>query len=90
MYNHNVTLTKIPNQAHEYVLGSSSALEWLIEKYRVKPDSPSGIAKDPNDWAQENDDRRYLVNLIKRVTTISVETQRILERLPRLALETRP
>lgn len=90
VYNHNVTLTGIPDEAHEYVLGSRSALEWLIDRYQVKTDKFSGIENDPNDWARENDDRRYLVNLIKRVTTVSVETQRILEELPRLTFEARP
>ncbi len=90
VYNHNVTLTGIPDEAHEYVLGSRSALEWLIDRYQVKTDKSSGIENDPNDWARENDDRRYLVNLIKRVTTVSVETQRILEELPRLTFEARP
>ncbi|WP_218221866.1 type ISP restriction/modification enzyme [Nesterenkonia sp. Act20] len=87
VYNQNVALSGIPEQAHGYVLGSRSALEWLIDRYQVKTDKASGIVNDPNDWAEEHGDPRYVVDLIKRVTTVSVETQRILQGLPELPLE---
>ncbi|WP_223286229.1 type ISP restriction/modification enzyme [Kocuria atrinae] len=77
VYNGNVTLSGIPDEAHEYMLGSRSALEWIMDRYQVKTDKASGIVNDPNDWAAEHEDPRYIVDLIKRVTTVSVETARI-------------
>lgn len=86
VYNANVTLRGIPDEAHEYMLGARSGLDWIIDRYRVKTDKASGIVNDPNDWAAEHEDPRYIVNLIKRVTTVSVETMGIVAGLPELEL----
>ena len=82
----NLTLRGIPDEAHEYMLGARSGLDWIIDRYRVKTDKASGIVNDPNDWAAEHEDPRYIVNLIKRVTTVSVETMGIVAGLPELEL----
>ena len=39
-----------------------------------KTDKASGIVNDPNDWCDEHDDPTYIVELIKKVTTVSVRT----------------
>ncbi|TFD11327.1 DEAD/DEAH box helicase [Cryobacterium sp. TMT1-21] len=83
-YNDEITLTGIPAAAHEYLLGSRSAIEWIIERYKVKPDKDSGIVNDPNDWAAEHDDPEYILNLLKRIVTVSVETVAIVKALPSL------
>ena len=82
VYNGNVTLSGIPEAAHEYMLGSRSGLEWLLDRYRVKTDKASGIVNDPNDWALEHENPRYIVDLVKRVTTLSVRTMEIVKGLP--------
>ena len=86
VYNTNVTLGDIPAAAHRYMLGSRSALEWLIDRYQVKTDKASGIVNDPNDWCREHNDPRYIVDLIKRVTRVSVETMAIVDALPKLPI----
>ena len=48
----------------------------------MKTDKASGIVNDPNDWALEHDDPRYIVDLVKRVTTVSVRTMEIVKGLP--------
>ena len=74
----------IPDEAHEYLVGPRSALEWLLDRYRVTTDKGSGIVNDPNDWGLEIGDPRYIVDLVKRVTTVSVETMAIVRALPPL------
>ena len=69
------------------MLGSRSALDWIIDRYQIKTDKASGIANDPNDWALEHDDPRYIVDLIKRITTVSVETMTIIKAFPKLELD---
>ncbi len=86
VYNAHVTLGDIPAAAHRYMLGSRSALEWLIDRYQVKTDKASGIVNDPNDWCREHDQPRYIVDLIKRVTRVSVDTMAIVDALPELPL----
>ena len=86
VYNEWLTLAGIPDEAHDYVVGPRSALEWLIDRYRVKTDKPSGIVNDVNDWGLELDppNPRYIVDLVKRIVTVSLETMQIVHGLPEL------
>ena len=85
--NAHITLSGIPQQAHEYRLGSRSALDWLIDRYQVKTDSKSGITNDPNDWATEHGQPRYIIDLVKRMTAVSVRTVEIVNGLPYLRFD---
>ncbi len=85
-YNDQITLSGIPPEAHEYLLGSRSAVEWILERYQVKTDTASGIVNDPNDWGDEHDDPEYILNLLKRIVTVSVETVEIVKNLPPLRI----
>ena len=80
VYNDFLTLDRIPAKAFEYQLGNRSALEWVIDQYCVKTDRRSGIVNDPN----REDDPQYIVKLIKKVLTVSLETVEIVEGLPGL------
>lgn len=73
-----LTLAGIPPQAHEYRLGNRSALEWVVDRYRVKEDWRTGITWNPND----HDNPRYIVDLIGKVTAVSVQTVEIINGLP--------
>lgn len=81
IYNPKVTIAGIPEDAERYMLGSRSALAWIIDRYQVKTDKASGIVNDPNDWCDEHDDPRYIVDLIAKVTTVAVETMKIVDEL---------
>lgn len=81
VYNGKVTIAGIPEDAERYMLGSRSALAWIIDRYQVKTDKASGIVNDPNDWCDEHDDPTYIVDLIKRIATVSVETMKIVDGL---------
>ena len=81
IYNKQVTISGIPAEADEYMLGSRSAIAWLIDRYQVKKDKASGIINDPNDWADEMGNPRYIVDLIGRVTRVAMETVRIVDSL---------
>lgn len=86
VYNPRVTISGIPEEAHGYMLGSRSGLEWIFDRYQIKTDKASGIVNDPNDWSREVDNPRYILDLIGKVTTVSVETVRIVESLPPLRI----
>ena len=81
IYNPKVTIKDIPAEADEYMLGARSALAWIIDRYQVKKDKASGIVNDPNDWADEVGNPRYIVDLIAKVTRVAVETVRIVDSL---------
>ena len=76
-YNDFLTLDGIPAKAFDYRLGNRSALEWVIDQYCVKTDKRSGIVNDPN----RPDDEEYIVRLIGKVITVSLETVEIVEGL---------
>ena len=84
IYNPKVTITGIPEEAERYMLGSRSALAWIIDRYQVKTDKASGIVNDPNDWCDEHDDPQYIVDLIAKVTTVAVETMKIVDGLGKI------
>ncbi|MGT2461122.1 DEAD/DEAH box helicase [Sinomonas atrocyanea] len=84
VYNGRITLEGVPEEAQRYMLGSRSAVDWIIERYQVKTDKASGIVNDPNDWSREHKQPRYIIDLIEKVVTVSVETVRIVEGLPGL------
>ena len=76
-YNDFLTLAGIPAEAFAYRLGNRSALEWVVDQYRVKTDKRSGIVNDPN----RVDDETYIVDLIRKVISVSLETVGIVEGL---------
>ncbi len=80
--NAGLTLTGIPPEAFDYRLGNRSALEWVIDQYQVSTDKRSGIVSDPN----REDDPEYIIRLVGRVVTVSIETARIVAALPPLGL----
>lgn len=81
IYSPKVTIAGIPEAADRYMLGPRSALAWIIDRYLVKSDKASGIVNDPNDWCDEHGDPRYIVDLIAKVTTVAVETMKIVDGL---------
>jgi predicted helicase len=81
VYNSKATIAGIPNDAERYMLGSRSALQWIIERYQVHTDKASGIVNDPNDWCDEHDNPTYIVDLVKKITAVSVETMKIVDGL---------
>ena len=80
VYNDFLTLDGIPTEVYDYRLGNRSALEWVVDQYRVKTDKRSGIVNDPN----RESEPRYIVDLIASVITVSLKTVEIVKNLPPL------
>ncbi len=81
VYNSHLTLRGIPEDAYRYLLGSRSAVEWIIDRYQIQNDKPSGIVNDPNDWSREVQNPRYIIDLLARIVTVSLETMTIVDAL---------
>lgn len=82
VYNEFLTLSGIPPEVFEYRLGNRSALEWVVDQYRVTTDPRSRIANDPN----RPDDPQYILRLVGQVITVSLETVAAVRALPSLGL----
>ena len=81
VYNSHITLLGIPLESYEYVVNGRPALEWIIERYQRTVDKDSLIENDPNNWSE---DPKYILELVKRMVRVSLETVKIVKGLPPL------
>ncbi|WP_437342100.1 type ISP restriction/modification enzyme [Helicobacter pylori] len=77
LYNQNITITKIPKRAFEYVVNGKSAIDWVIERYSITTDKESLIENNPNDYAGG----KYVFELLCRVITLSVKSVDLIEKI---------
>ena len=82
-----ITIANIPAKAYEYVVNGKSAIEWIMERYQVTIHKESGIKNDPNDWAKEVGNPRYILDLLLSVINVSVQTVDIVNGLPKLSFK---
>ena len=84
LYNARITIANIPEAAYAYMVNGKSAIEWLMERYAITTDKKSGIKNDPNLWAREHQKPRYILDLLLSILYVSLETQKIVQSLPKL------
>ncbi len=82
LYNSHISIENIPEKAYEYVVNGKSAIEWIMDRYKVTTHKASGIKNDPNDWAEEVGNPRYILDLLLSIINVSVKTVEIVENLP--------
>lgn len=87
-YNSHITIKNIPLEAYNYVVNGRSAIEWIMECYRIKVNKASDITNDPNDWCKEHKDPKYILNLLLSVITVSQKTNEIVQTLPHIDFKT--
>lgn len=87
IYNNKIRIKNIPVEAYDYIVNGKPALEWVMERQSVSKHKDSGIVNDANDWAIETmDNPRYPLELFLRIITVSLETQKIINNLPKLEI----
>ncbi|EME8181737.1 DEAD/DEAH box helicase, partial [Enterococcus faecium] len=79
IFNDEITLSNIPEKAYGYIVNGKSAVEWIMDQYKVKLDNSSGIVDDPNSYSE---DPKYILNLLLSIITVSMETLELIEKLP--------
>ncbi|WRF10576.1 DEAD/DEAH box helicase [Helicobacter pylori] len=77
IYNHHITITKIPQKAFEYVVNGKSAIDWVIERYSITTDKDSLIENNPNDYAGG----KYIFELLCRVIKLSEKSVDLIEKI---------
>jgi predicted helicase len=90
LYNSRIAVENIPDRAYEYVVNGKSAIEWIMERYQVTVHKDSGIENDPNDWADEVGNPRYILDLLLSVINVSVQTMDIVDGLPKVSFDFNP
>lgn len=84
IYNGHIIIENIPLKAYEYIVNGKSAIDWIMERYAVTIDKASQIKNDPNDWSQEHEQPRYILDLLLSVIMLSCQTVDIVNTLPKL------
>ena len=85
IYNEFITLTNIPLAAYDYIVNGKPALEWVVERQSITTDKDSGITNDANLWATETmQNPKYPLELFLQVVTVSLETMKLVNGLPKL------
>jgi predicted helicase len=74
------SLTGVPSEAWEYKLGNRSALEWVLDQYKEKKPKDPTIAEKFNTY-RFVDYKEKVIDLLKRVCTVSVETVKIVKEM---------
>jgi len=77
MVDENTTISGIPALAWEYKLGTRSAIEWILDQYKEKTPTDANIRKK-FDTYKFADYKTHVIDLIRRVTTVSVRTIEIM------------
>ncbi|RVY43489.1 DEAD/DEAH box helicase [Helicobacter pylori] len=77
IYNQNITITKIPKKAFDYVVNGKSAIDWVIERYQKTMDKDSLIENNPNDYAGG----QYVLELLCRVIKLSEKSVDLIEKI---------
>ena len=86
-YNSHITISHIPPAAYDYIVNGKSAIEWIMERYAITTHKDSGITNDPNDWAKEVGNPRYILDLLLSIVNVSVQTVAIVKGLPEMSFE---
>ena len=72
------TLSGVPPDAWRYILGSRSALEWVLDQYKEKKPRDPTIREKFNTY-RFADYKERVIDLLKRVCTVSVKTMEIVD-----------
>jgi len=68
----------VPGEAWTYKLGNRSALEWILDQYKEKTPKDPTIREKFNTY-RFADYKEEVIDLLKRVMRVSVETMAIVE-----------
>ena len=86
-YNDSIKIINIPLRAYDWHVNGKSPLEWLMERYAVSINKDSHIRNDPNEWCKENQQPRYILELIGRIVNVSIQTLDLIASLPPISFK---
>ena len=75
------SLAGVPPEAWDYVLGSRSALEWVLDQHKEKKPRDATV-REQFDTYRFADHKERVIDLLRRVCTVSVRTMELIDELP--------
>jgi predicted helicase len=85
IFNSNIRVENIPLAAYDYIVNGKSAIEWIMERYQITRHAESQILNDPNLWTPDNP--KYILNLLLKIIQMSLESMKIITKLPELKFD---
>ena len=92
VFNDKIAIVNIPSSAHRYQVNGKSAIEWILDRYKISTDKASGIVNDPNLYESTSGalsglkGGRYVCALLLSVIEMSARTSEVLESMPEYKL----
>ncbi|MBO4956510.1 MAG: DEAD/DEAH box helicase, partial [Rickettsiales bacterium] len=87
VYNNFIKIENVPEKAYKYIINGKSAIEWIMDKYKIDIDKKSGLKNDPNLWCDEFGNEKYIFDLLLSVIEVSIKSVDLIESLPRLSFD---
>jgi len=84
IFNSDIKIKNIPLEAYDYQVNGKSAIEWIVERYVVSVNKDSGIENNPNLWAEENKNPKYILDLLLSIISLSLKTNELIKKLPKI------
>ena len=75
------SLEDVPPEAWDYVLGARSALEWVLDQHKEKKPRDATVREKFNTY-RFADHKERVIELLRRVCTVSVRTMELIDELP--------
>ena len=92
IFNDKLSIVNIPAAAHRYQVNGKSAIEWILDRYKISTDKASGIVNDPNLYESTSGalsglkGGRYVCALLLSVIEMSARASEVLESMPEYKL----
>ena len=92
IFNDKLSIVNIPAAAHRYQVNGKSAIEWILDRYKISTDKASGIVNDPNLYESTSGalsglkGGRYVCALLLSIIEMSARTSEVLESMPEYKL----
>ena len=83
IFNDKLSIVNIPAAAHRYQVNGKSAIEWILDRYKISTDKASGIVNDPNLYESTSGalsglkGGRYVCALLLSVIEMSARTSEV-------------
>tara|TARA_X000000950_G_scaffold289061_1_gene409461 strand:+ start:426 stop:5255 length:4830 start_codon:yes stop_codon:yes gene_type:complete len=85
IFNNNITITKIPLEIYNYTINGKSAVEWVMERQKITFNEETKISNNANNYANETrQDSEYILKLLISVINLSLETLKLIKKIPEL------
>ncbi len=92
LLNDKIAIVNIPHKAYAYKVNGKSAIEWILDRYKISTDKASGIVNDPNLYESTSGalaglkGGRYVLELLLSVCEMSIQTMEAIESMPEYKL----